>query len=384
MASQNKVSDGSFITQFLEGTLKPPDSVPIVNSGKAPEDLPEYDIGEYKTGTDSVTAAYTGPGEGLTSIRRVRVHLFADSEIDFIDTINEHEIQNERGVSKKVTNTLSNNFGTDSNANKRLHQRNDNSKTQYNIKYGDNESLYSAKKRELQLLHKSNDQIIDNTEIRGTPDDTPIDPIANVKNWNLPNDNAYGISVSLYEKNLLSGENVGNPVADCFGILVRNNCCIMALADGVNWGNGARLAAQCAVQGSIDYLNSAIFGIHLISSTKDIFVSLVRSFWEAHSYIIEAGGALTTLSVVVVLPLLENKEKHVVCCCNVGDSLGYVYSKKYGIREITQVSLTTRAITSQLPVVCIGEKKTTKRGQRWRASHKIRRSNGSKSCLKNY
>lgn len=30
--------------------------------------------------------------------------------------------------------------------------------------------------------------------------------------------------------------------------------------------------------------------------------------------------------------------KSVVCCCNVGDSLGYVYSKTHGVREFTQGS----------------------------------------------
>lgn len=50
----------------------------------------------------------------------------------------------------------------------------------------------------------------------------------------------------------------------------------------------------------------------------------------------EAGGALTTLTVLVVLPLSEEPGKYVACCCNVGDSLGYVYSKVHGVREITE------------------------------------------------
>ncbi|XP_058830543.1 PP2C-like domain-containing protein CG9801 isoform X2 [Topomyia yanbarensis] len=268
----------------------------------------------------------------------MRVHLSAGPEIDFIDTLHEQDVQSERGPTKKAVNTIPTSIKTDPNANKRLHNRKETSKMPANSKEFVTESSNSTKKRELRLINKSNDQINDNTEIRGTPDDAMSDPIANVKNWNSANENVYGISISLYEKNILSGENIGNPVADCFGIVARNNCCIMALADGVNWGDGARLAAQCAVQGSIDYLNSAIFGIHHTSSTKDIFVSLVRSFWEAHSYIIEASGALTTLSVIVVLPLLGDPNNYVVCSCNVGDSLGYVYSKKHGVREITQAS----------------------------------------------
>lgn len=54
---------------------------------------------------------------------------------------------------------------------------------------------------------------------------------------------------------LLSGE----PIADSFGICVRENSAILALADGVNWGEKARLAARCAVHGCVDYLNKALY-----------------------------------------------------------------------------------------------------------------------------
>lgn len=64
---------------------------------------------------------------------------------------------------------------------------------------------------------------------------------------------------------------------------------------------------------------------------------------------------LTTLTVAVVLPLkqkLETKFKneagegnifsetqYVCCVCNVGDTLAYVYSQKYGVRELTKGKL---------------------------------------------
>lgn len=47
---------------------------------------------------------------------------------------------------------------------------------------------------------------------------------------------------------------------------------------------------------------------------------------------------LTTLTAAVVAPLADT-DQFVVCVCNVGDSLAYVYSQKYGVREITQGSL---------------------------------------------
>ena len=89
---------------------------------------------------------------------------------------------------------------------------------------------------------------------------------------------------------------------------------------------------------------------------QDVFLSLLRSFHAAHSQILIEGGLLTTLTAAVVaqidaapsadhrqLPLYtgdqaaaDNKRKFAVCVCNVGDSLAYVYSAKYGVREVTQ------------------------------------------------
>lgn len=331
------MSDGSFITRYLDGTWKPPDFIPKIKSGKEPNELPEHSIDKYKTGTDSVTAAYTGPDKGLTGIRRTRIHLSAGPEIDFIDTHLEQEIQSDSAFGKKTHNSIKSNVKADTNANRRTVTANKESSKLLQMQKSATKDPHPESV--ISLVAETIDNVNDNTVIKSTLDATDTtDPIANITNWNLPDDDAYGISVSLYEKNFITGENIGNPVADCFGIIARENTCIMALADGVNWGDGAQLAARCAVQGAIDYLNSAIFGIHQTSSTKEIFVSLVRSFWEAHAYIMEAGGALTTLTVLVVLPLSEDPGKYVACSCNVGDSLGYVYSKVHGVREITEGS----------------------------------------------
>lgn len=61
---------------------------------------------------------------------------------------------------------------------------------------------------------------------------------------------------------------------------------------------------------------------------------------------------LTTLTVAVVLPLKQKVERkyrtetgdekrsaetqYVCCVCNVGDTLAYIYSQKYGVRELTK------------------------------------------------
>ena len=64
-------------------------------------------------------------------------------------------------------------------------------------------------------------------------------------------------------------------------------------------------------------------------------MSLLRSFHAAHSLILQEAGMLTTLTTALVLPLTDS-DRFVVCICNVGDSLSYVYSAQHGVREITK------------------------------------------------
>lgn len=84
-----------------------------------------------------------------------------------------------------------------------------------------------------------------------------------------------------------------------------------------------------------------------ITNTRDVFISLLRAFNCAHDLILENDGMLTTLTVAVILPLnrknvesvkskSDNSDMYVCCVCNVGDTLAYVYSQKYGIRELTK------------------------------------------------
>lgn len=65
---------------------------------------------------------------------------------------------------------------------------------------------------------------------------TSPDEYAGISNWKMESDDAYGISVSLYERNFITQESTGNPIADCYGCVMRGNSIAMALADGVNWG----------------------------------------------------------------------------------------------------------------------------------------------------
>lgn len=252
------------------------------------------------------------------------------------------------------------------------------------------------------------------------------------KVWNRKTDYVFGVSDSLYDVNQVTKCKNGNPIADCFGVIARTDSCILALADGVNWGNNlnisyynnifdykslimyflgekACIAAKSAVHGCLHYLNKTVFddvsifelekteqhasdkpkkqkdvekltqfslenNENRISNTMEVFICLLRAFNCAHNLILENQGMLTTLTVAIVLPLKNtnfkkskdtvdgevtrsprphslgefvdkeqektgpNSEKYVCCVCNVGDTLAYVYSQKYGVREITKGS----------------------------------------------
>uniref|UniRef100_A0A182PPU6 PPM-type phosphatase domain-containing protein n=1 Tax=Anopheles epiroticus TaxID=199890 RepID=A0A182PPU6_9DIPT len=304
----SSIATGSFMTRYLEGEWEPPDSTAPIYHGKLPEDLPDVRIGRYVVNQSEDDASYTGPFEGLTGVRRAKAHLTVEDDIDYIDVIQDPASTSQLDKSNKPSVPV-----LDSNSNSKSLTSNT------GVKHSISKNQTIGGEKHLETKKASDD------------------PIANITDWNRPNEDAYGISVSLYEKHLHNSGNVGDPIADCFGIVSRADSCIMAMADGVNWGEGARIAARSAIQGAVEYLSSAVYGIHQVTSTKAIFLSLIRSFWEAHNYILQVGGALSTLTVAIVLPV-ESSEQSIVCCCNVGDSLGYIFSKNNTVREITMGS----------------------------------------------
>ncbi|KAH7935391.1 hypothetical protein HPB52_006890 [Rhipicephalus sanguineus] len=171
--------------------------------------------------------------------------------------------------------------------------------------------------------------------VTGEEAETATEEVAGICNWNQPAEFAYGIATTLYECHPVTKENAGEPIADAFAICVRENSAIMALADGVNWGDKSCLAARCAVHGCMDYLNRALYREGgTIETTQEVFVCLLRSFQAAHSLILQEQGMLTTLCAAVAVQL-QGSDQYVVCTCNVGDSLAYVYSQQHGVREIT-------------------------------------------------
>lgn len=164
-------------------------------------------------------------------------------------------------------------------------------------------------------------------------------PIAGTRDWNTPSEHSYGLSLSLYEEDttkarMVSTSNgtetlkrfiVGEPNADVFGIQARENSCILALADGVNWGKKSRLAARCAVYAVMEHINA---NMHLIRdqphshTLAELLLDAVTS--KAHELIMKKHATLTTLSAAIVCEM-DKPGEWGLFVCSVGDSPVYVY-----------------------------------------------------------
>lgn len=337
----------SFFFSEINDALSKSSETEIVH-GKEPTDLPDYSLSSYDTGPNTIIAACTGPDEGLTAVKRSRVHLCAaGQDIDFIDTAqDEDEIMERRSAvqtsakarnrylfqqklratkNANETNTTtvnniknSNNNNTiksinatiDQNANKsngndqtpinndirprklskneannfqikalkteetsrgtinvvvslisttRLTPVNDTSNANA-VKSTGNSNVKVSVRPNSDVLNQNTELAKENISPNENRQDDPVvksttiimanetinstilnsnscDEIAGVSNWKMENENAYGLSVSLYEKNFITKEPAGNPIADCYGLVARGDSIAMALADGVNWGN---------------------------------------------------------------------------------------------------------------------------------------------------
>ena len=153
--------------------------------------------------------------------------------------------------------------------------------------------------------------------------------VAGVIDWFRPHPQADGVSLTLYEKKAHSSEHHGDPIADSFVVVARSNSSILAVADGINWGNKPRIAARAALLGCIEYLHKKLFDSSSIpKTTYDIFHHILVSFHEGHKNIIKHNGTTTTLTVAMVCEILESprvSSRWVLCVVSVGDSPCYVY-----------------------------------------------------------
>lgn len=159
------------------------------------------------------------------------------------------------------------------------------------------------------------------------------DDCEQISKWNTAQEprRAFGKGTSLYHQDPVSNCFWGDPVADVYAVIARENSCILALADGVSWGEKSRLTARCAVAGCLQHLNTHLF---TANTTLDIMEILYDAFKNAHEFIIKKDGLLTTLCAAVVCPL-KDFGKWGLCVLNVGDSLAFTYKKEKGVQEVT-------------------------------------------------
>ncbi|RZC33263.1 PP2C-like domain-containing protein, partial [Asbolus verrucosus] len=415
---RHNINENSFVTKYLQGHITLREGPPIIY-GKNPTDLPNYELGEYETGSGSILGCYSGPKGGLTTVKRTEKHLSVpDPDIDFIDTQDENVLpaakkSPERPKGQPVDNTTmvikvagqeycvtnrtkkhnkSHSLGSISDFSLEI-ETTKIDKEFYNSNADDNVgdvgcdvetsdgsddkdtgqqsfNLAKSKSEGNPFQHKKRGKIIKIAQrpnaTRGGEDPSdplpPADDSALPDEWSRKSDLVYGISDSLYDRNQVTENKNGDPIADCFGVISRTNSAIVAVADGVNWGEKASVAAKSAVHGSLHYLNRTIFNdtgpfdgltirndeaaaapagfANRVANTREVFVCLLRAFSCAHDLILENKGMLTTLTVAVVLPLKRRDEtqRYVCCVCNVGDTLAYVYSQRHGLRELTKGS----------------------------------------------
>ena len=146
--------------------------------------------------------------------------------------------------------------------------------------------------------------------------------VAGCDNWNMRPDFAYGLAVSLYERNVLEGHGLsGDPIADVYAILAHPNSAILAVADGSSWGIKPRLAAKCAVRAVMETISSKLTGI---TQVKDVFLAMDTALWDAQKLILKNEGTMTTLSVAVIVQLAGSQQWG-LCTMSLGDSPIFVY-----------------------------------------------------------
>ena len=168
-------------------------------------------------------------------------------------------------------------------------------------------------------------------------------PIAGSTDWCQKHDCAYGTAVSLYDQAEGQERPQGEPVADVFAIAVHGNSCVMALADGVGWGEKPRLAARCAVRGCMEYVHQELYETprcldYALLDTHKVTKVLLMSLKQAQNLIIQKEGTMTTLCIGMVcrLAVPDGNRAWALVTVNVGDSLAYAYSPTTGrVREVT-------------------------------------------------
>lgn len=199
----------------------------------------------------------------FSGIKRSKLHLSAGSDIDFIDTIESSDDFRQLATSSSQALRKQRSYSTtsaDLNANNKL-VRNASQPRKNSVSYVSkavdcvDESATAITKEIVgdansgdSLNRNTSSSNLDQSEYNETVNELST-PVEGISNWKKTTDDTFGIAVSLYEKNLINDEYTGSPIADCFGVISRTNSSVLVLADGVNWGENAKLAARAATFG---------------------------------------------------------------------------------------------------------------------------------------
>ena len=209
----NRRTGEDFIRKYLDGGISPERACPSIQSGRSPDDMPEVEL-HIQDSVDCDVVAFTGPDKGITTVERSKLHLSAGSEIDFIDNNQESDFEvrrSKRANAQRFGGILSGPCAS------RLLQT---TSRRSPDKEQDGEDVENVQPK---------------ISLNSGGFNASCDLVAGIANWSMDSDYACGMSTSLYERNPISQEVTGSPIADCFAIISRRDSCILALADGVNW-----------------------------------------------------------------------------------------------------------------------------------------------------
>lgn len=241
--------------------------------GSTCDQLPERLLNNFD---ENVVAAFTGPGDGLaeqlqdhkhraqTNEVKVCAKMLDNLHVDFIDD-EKDEMSSSNDSTPSVTPTRQLVRQVD-------HSRRVQSKSTSNSISNVYSFANTTTLRQNQFNEVDHSNQVDCFNRKKAQDSNLI---AGLTDWKHKRSFAYGASVSLYEQHPSDGRKAGEPLADCFGIVARGNNACLALADGVNWGSGSRLAATSAVNGAIDYLNAILISSN-VQTTTQLFEHLLR------------------------------------------------------------------------------------------------------------
>ncbi|XP_055310965.1 PP2C-like domain-containing protein CG9801 [Sitodiplosis mosellana] len=237
LSPRNTPGDGCFMTKYLEGqmedcTLK--GSKTEIFHGKEPADLPDLPLRPYDIGPHTVVAACTGPDKGLTTVKRSRMHLSLGDDIDFIDTPTEDSsvtmTKPDRNANKEITNETKvrprrlSKSGSQADESTTIHQMMTESRSSGKVNITvqrwtmmDNVKVESTPCPDSDKFNKNvgirkknvpSNEVTPGAIINCHTASSP-DEYAGITNWQMENDNACGISISLYEKNIITQESTG-------------------------------------------------------------------------------------------------------------------------------------------------------------------------------